>query len=117
MTPKTIAIGAVLALVLVSASVRAQAAASWAGGITLKEECNSESMYKPGRCSGFIAAIAGIVANEPIYGWRACVPDGVTIGQLTAIVTKYLNDHPEYLHLTATSHAAKAIAIAFPCPK
>jgi len=96
-----------------------QAATSWENGNKLKEECNSESMLEKGICIGFAIAVAGIVANEPVYGWRACIPGGVTVGQLTDIITKRLNDHPENLHLTATSLAVEAFAIAFPfpCPK
>jgi len=102
MTPKAVVICAALALVLVSAEGSAQTT-SWTTGNKLKEECNSESIFERGLCSGFATAVAGIVANEAVYGWRACIPGGVTVGQLVGITKKHLNDNPEYLHLTATS--------------
>ncbi len=114
MTPKTVAIAAALAvLVLVSAPARALAAGSWVNGNELKKYCSSNS-YERGICLGFTSAVANIVANA---GWRACIPDGVTRGQLRDIMVKFLDDHPEALHLEAASLAARAYEEAFPCPK
>lgn len=116
MTPKTVAIGAALALVLVSAAASAQAAVSWMNGYELKEYCQKSS-WERGICLGFTSAVANIVANEPVAGWRACIPDGVTRGQLRDIMVKFLDDHPEKLHHSAASLAARAYEEVFPCPK
>ena len=117
MTPKTVAIAAALAvLVLVSAAASALAAGSWVNGNELKKYCSSNS-YERGICLGFTSAVANIVANEPVAGWRACIPDGVTRGQLRDIMVKFLDDHPEELHLEAASLAARAYKEAFPCPQ
>ena len=114
MTPKTVAIAAALAvLVLVSAPARALAADSWVNGNELKKYCSSNS-YERGICLGFTSAVANIVA---VAGWRACIPDGVTRGQLRDIMVKFLDDHPEALHLEAASLATRAYEEAFPCPK
>jgi hypothetical protein len=48
---------------------------------------------------------------------NACVPDEVTLGQLTHVVAKYLKDHSEKLHLGAGQLTMTAIKQAFPCPK
>ena len=118
MRSKTVAVA--VALVLVSAAASAQEYIGWMSGNELKRFCHGDLAVDQPICLGFALAVAGIVAtNEPVYGFRACVPDGVTVGQLTDIITKHLNDHPEYLRLTATSLAVEAFAIAFPfpCPK
>ncbi len=118
MTPKTVAVGAELvALVLVSAAANAPATADWMSGNELKESCHSEGQYGRGACLGFTSAVAGIVDTETIYGWRACIPDGVTRGQLRDIMVKFLDDHPEKLHHSAASLAARAYEEVFPCPK
>ncbi len=43
------------------------------------------------------------------------LPLGYTAGQMEKIVKKWLNDHPEKLHLDAAALVIKAISEAFPC--
>ncbi len=120
MTPKTVAIGAALALVLVSAGAGAQETmSSWADGNDMKNFCHSEAPnFSQGLCVGFAMAVAEIAGSQPIFDrQRACIPPGVKRGQLKDIMVKFLDDHPEQLHLTATSLAARAYEEAFPCPK
>jgi len=108
---------AALALVLVSAGASAQTAPGWANGNDMKAYCHSNSRYWQGACEGFAMAVATIVSRTPVSSYRACIPVGVTGRQLGDIMVKHLDDHPELLHYTATSIAAEAFAIAFPCPK
>jgi hypothetical protein len=107
----------VAALSAVSAVASAQDAASFMTGNELKVFCRDEGAYGRGICSGFASAVSGVVATEHFAGWRACFPDGVTRGQVSDIMVKFLDDHPEKLHLTAASLTAHAFAEAFPCPK
>jgi len=45
-----------------------------------------------------------------------CLPDGgLTVGQAVRIVVKHLREHPEKLDLRATTLAAGALRLAFPC--
>ncbi len=46
---------------------------------------------------------------------NVCVPDEVTVGQITKVVVKYLKDHPEKLHLGAGLLTMTALKDAFPC--
>ena len=117
MTPKTVAIGAALALVLVNATASAAADASLVSGDDVRAFCHSESPRRQGVCFGFAIAVAEIVAIEPVAGWRACFPGEVTRGQYDHIMVKYLDDHPEKLHHDAIDLTAQAFGIAFPCPK
>ena len=108
-------VAALVVLVLVSAS--AQAIDSWADGNELKKMCHSEANFDQGVCGGFAIAVAGIVDNYPVAGYRTCIPSGVLAGQLNNIMVKFLDDHPERLHYAATSLAVEAFVEAFPCPK
>jgi hypothetical protein len=69
-------------------------------------------------CMGFIAGVAdmlSVLKYRSLNPYRACVPDGVTEGQLEKIFKKYADDHPEQLHLSAADVVSTAIATAFPC--
>ena len=49
-----------------------------------------------------------------LYGF--CSPrEGISNGQMRAIVTKYLNDHPEELHRSGGFLVMQAVVKAFPC--
>jgi hypothetical protein len=55
--------------------------------------------------------IEGISDASP----KVCPPYESTYGQEFRIVTKYLQDHPEELHLKNSDLVEKALAKAFPC--
>ena len=56
----------------------------------------------------------GFVDTE--YGTKVfCLPEGVTLGQLRAIVVKGWRDKPEGLHLPASLSAIVILQTAFPC--
>lgn len=42
------------------------------------------------------------------------IPEGVTNGQIMRVVGKYLEDHPELLHLTPNKLTTQALIQAFP---
>ena len=73
---------------------------------------NPDDIYNAGKFDGFIGGII-----EAYTFTSFCQPNGVTRGQQFAIVTKYLNDNPEKLHLPARDLIIEAINQAFPCPK
>lgn len=66
--------------------------------------------YRDGYCSGLVA---GVSSASP----RVCPDAGVTIGQQIRVVLKYLQDHPEELHLDDAVLVDRALTKAFPCPK
>jgi Rap1a immunity proteins len=65
-----------------------------------------------GACYGFIKAVKQL--GE--IGGQFCPSDTITYGQEQKIVLKYLNDHPEKLHLPSTFLVREAFRGAFPCP-
>src|SRR5262245_48367472 len=86
-------------------------------GNTLHEWCSSRTQSEREWCGAYVNAIADVLVDDnAINGYRACIADGVTIGQATDVVTKYLVEHPEDRHLTAPGMVAEAFREAFPCP-
>lgn len=65
--------------------------------------------YAPGVYCGYIVAVYD--CNERAF----CGNEKATGGQLFAIVTKYLNEHPEQWSLPASSVVLRALKLAFPC--
>ena len=105
-------------LLLLALIYPAMASAGFETGNTLLSTCAEErTFFQDGVCSGYIVGImdehetllAWEELNEPAY----CAPDGVTIGQAKAIVIKYLKEHPEDLHVSASGLVLNALAVAF----
>ena len=63
-----------------------------------------------GFCTGMIETVA---MYETAMG-RIC-PPGATIGQMRAVVVKYLENHPERLHEDIHLLAQQALQTAWPC--
>lgn len=58
-----------------------------------------------GLCLGYIAGVVGAV-DFPL-------PKSVTLGQVQLIVVKYLREHPERLHLSASDLVQESLKKAF----
>ena len=56
----------------------------------------------------------GPVDNTAMHG---CIPDSIKTIHGARIVVKYLNDHPERLHVPDTRLVLMAMVDAFPCSK
>ena len=71
-----------------------------------------------GICLGFVR---GLHMTHEIYGAISknykvfCLPPNVSTTQLVKIISKYLENHPENLHLEAASTAFVALKKVFPC--
>ena len=72
------------------------------------------SLYWMGYLGGFndAAMLIGTGTSQKIY----CLPAaGIEIDQLVRVVNKFLDEHPEDLHLTARILVLLALTGAFPC--
>jgi len=85
---------------------------------------NIRETFKTGLCLGFMQ---GIIQTSLIHQWNYritqkhpvmfCLPeDGITNGQATRIIIKYLKNHSEKLHKPAIHLSHSAFIAAFPCP-
>lgn len=72
------------------------------------QEQTIDDAWRNGLCSGLVA---GIMFASP----SVCHAPGVTVGQGIRVVEKYLQDHPEELHLKGTRLANEGLTQAFPC--
>ncbi|MFT5709319.1 MAG: hypothetical protein ACI8QT_000005 [Halioglobus sp.] len=89
-------------------------------GAEMLKICTDVSPFQAKSCGGYIAGVADTsakaVAWETLTAVR-CVPVEVTIKQLMKIAVKYMEEHPEELHLGAESLIQNAFKEAFPCEK
>jgi hypothetical protein len=53
--------------------------------------------------------------NSIVSPGELCVPNGVRMGQKVAVVVKYVDEHPEDMHLEFVSLAREALAKAWSC--
>jgi hypothetical protein len=92
-------------------------AGSFEDGNLLLRQCQASlGGFDRGVCMGFITGVADVLGNNnPVHGWRACFPTGVTIGQMTDVTIQYLKASPQKRHMTAHSLVAEALERAFPC--
>ncbi len=90
---------------------------TWADFLTgneLKLHCNDEDVS---RCTTYIMGISDAHDYFVHFGALAiaCAPREVTVGQMNAIAKRYMEEHPERLHLAASAIVLSALAEAFPC--
>jgi hypothetical protein len=93
-------------------------ASTWAhavNGNLLHEYCSSDkdSFYRRAYCDGYAVGVTEL-ANAS-SGKAFCIPSEVTQGQVTDIVKRYLNAHPEQRHLDAWVLVLYALRESFPC--
>ena len=75
----------------------------------LYDECTSGSLF----CSVYVIGVSdALIAVKPNL---FCAPLGITVDQEVAVVVKYLRDHPETWHYSASSEVGVALKKAFPC--
>lgn len=85
-------------------------------GNTLYSRCHGNDEGWQLWCLGYLGGSSDALilfnsGNAP----RACLPAGGTHGETQAVVMKYLQDHPEYLHRPALDIVVSALASAYPC--
>ena len=112
----------ILALFFLSGVGQAQQSVSYTTGNDLQEECRVETIsssakaYKAGICRGFIEGYMQLAMMVPSRPKLVCLPEHVTHGEVQKVVVKYLDQHPEKLHLPAAQLVYDATNEAFPCP-
>lgn len=99
-----------------------QAQSSFVSGNKLLDNCleieTRPSSFKTGVCAGYVSSVVDSLAFQASGNLHACIPpQGVTVRQAVAVVTKYFRDYPEKLHYSAYTSAVLALSISFPCSK
>jgi hypothetical protein len=57
--------------------------------------------------------IDGVV--DSFSGKYFCLPPGATRFEMDAVVLKFLNEHPDFWHYTASAVTTEALKVSFPC--
>jgi hypothetical protein len=67
---------------------------------------------------GFVIGVSDVMDGklDPSTGYKFCLPNQVTAGQLTDVTIRFLEKKPELRHLSAYSLVENALADSFPCP-
>jgi len=122
------AIAAIAAILLVlPTAVRADSARIFADGNALKEWGDAADRVQKGRTSSeedlllaaqFMGYVMALYDDRLWNGMSRsfCVPDNATPGQLAAVVSKYVEAHPEYWTKNASLLVGWALKGAWPCP-
>ena len=103
----------VLVALLVTLNANAYAGATFVDGNELYEDMKND--YGKLYSSGYITGVADVGNDNSIYGFRFCVPQQATRGQLSDVVSKWLEQNPGKRHFSASSLIALAFQEAFPC--
>ena len=69
---------------------------------------NTFDAWRDGYCSGIVQGVSNASPH-------VCPDAEVTVGQEKRVVLKFLQDHPEELHLDNAELIERALARAFPC--
>lgn len=88
--------------------------AEFKSGNQLKAQLENWESTNPG-IEGAIGVgyVVGVVDSR--LGINYCLPSGVTLGQLTALVLKQLNDNPDKLHFSGDAHVVHILKNTWPC--
>ena len=110
------AVATAVALDCLPAAAQQEKGRTFYSGNDLWSHCSDKSAFSSGLCLGYVNGIAdAMMTGSGILGRRACLPLPVTTEQAQAVVTRYLEQHPEARHHPAASSAAAALEEAFPC--
>jgi hypothetical protein len=75
--------------------------------------CENQTILR----SACLSFVGGVLQGYAVSASPAlCMPDGITYDQSLRITLKYMQDHPEKLHMVPAALIVVAHLQAFPCP-
>jgi len=113
-----------LVLVFLGCIACSRPARAHTNGNDLRDYCGAaldkqnQAGARAGLCVGFLDAYRQLAVMLPASAnlKLLCLPDGIGQEQLIRVLIKYLDQHPEKLHLPAAQLVYDATNDAFPCP-
>ena len=101
---------------VISGEAGAQLKAFIDGDLLLERCRKTRGTYDFGYCNGYVTGIADLLANNnPVNGFRACIPSNVTLGHVRDTVASWLERNPQHRHNPADFLVPSALSEAFPC--
>ncbi len=73
---------------------------------------DTEDVFGAAVCSGFVLAARDLVSTLQS---KICIPVDVTNGQMARVFVKYMEEHPQDLHMRASFLFLLAAREGFPC--
>jgi hypothetical protein len=84
--------------------------------LALQKACDTpEGTPTEGYCLGFIAGVSQSTQIDDPAAATVCFPEEVNLAEAKQVVRKYLNDHPQNLHLAGAILVKRALIEAWPC--
>jgi hypothetical protein len=81
------------------------------------DEWVMSAMQDRGMCLGYIMGVMdGMAAAEKLSGDTFLCAPNLRAGQIMLMARRYLDEHPQSLHMPAADLIANAVREAFPCP-
>jgi|14_taG_2_1085336.scaffolds.fasta_scaffold186062_1 hypothetical protein len=91
-------------------------ATGYESGNNLLKQCKVDVGLEKVTCLGYVTGVVDVLlARRPLTTFEVCIPDGVSKGQIVAIVVKWLEDHPERRHFLAAGEIFYSLGAVFPC--
>jgi hypothetical protein len=104
----------IAAVAMIFATTHANAA--FESGNSLLAKATSSDPVEDVYFLGYVVGVADRITSNP-FGTVVCLPSGVTKGQVSAVVKKWLENNPATLHYGADGLILDALHQSFPCPK
>jgi hypothetical protein len=74
---------------------------------------DDQQLQRYAACLGYVAGASDALTVEGIRHY--CLPFRSDAGEITEVVAKYLDQHPEELHMPAYTLVVQSLARAYPC--
>jgi hypothetical protein len=74
---------------------------------------NDQQLQRYAACLGYVAGVSDALTVEGIRHY--CLPFRSDAGDITEVVAKYLDEHPDDLHMSAYTLVVQSLASAYPC--
>lgn len=105
----------IISLIPQGAKAQEKARTNDMSALSLYQLCSSQSNVDYGMCAGYVTALADILMNETVTGYKACHFGEVRTQELMDIVKNYIANNPDMNDRPARVVASAALARAFPC--
>lgn len=103
-------------LILIGSLMPAAVLADFQDGNGLYAAISSPSEYTRIYSVGYISGVVDS-GKLGLNGFKYCVPEAATAGQLKDVVEKWLEENPATRHYAAPGLIAAALQASFPCKK
>lgn len=84
-------------------------------GVDLARFCAQATDLDAGFCAGYVTAIADVMIDQPLYGFRACLYPSVRTQQIMENVVQAMRAPPDRSRFAARAVVADTLSRAFPC--